>query len=90
VIARFIGGPMDGRHQELPIGSDGMPPAEIPCEVYDGDVAFHRELTPAERGVAVPIREVIYVRTVNPLTEGPLVLYIAAELDDWDSESQPG
>jgi hypothetical protein len=38
----------------------------------------------------VPIREVIYVRTVNPLTEGPLVLYIAAELDDWDSESQPG
>lgn len=84
MIAEFIGGPMDGKRQELPINADGMPPAEIPCEVYDGDISLHRNLTPAERGIAVPVREITYVRTVNPLSEGPLVLYLAAGLDDWD------
>jgi hypothetical protein len=88
VKALFVGGPMDGRTQELPLNGDGLPPAEIPCEVYDG-VPLHR-LTPEHLEHEVAVKELIYVRTVNPLNEGPLVLYLAADPADWDSHPDDG
>lgn len=84
MIARFVGGPMDGRLQELPINPDGMPPAEIPCEVHAAEL---RAIPGPWTDQLVPTRTLLYVRTVNPLDEGPLVIYLAADPTDWDSES---
>lgn len=77
---------MNGQRQELPLNSDGLPPAEIPCAVYDGPPLS--QISTAELERTTPVKELTYVRTVSPLNEGPLVLYIAADPDEWDSHPQ--
>jgi hypothetical protein len=88
MIAAFIGGPMDGKTQELPLNSDGLPPAEIPCEVRDaGELNWNEPVEEQlERGEL--FKTLKYIRTVNPRDEGPLVLYIADDPADWEPESE--
>lgn len=87
MIARFIGGPLDGRTQELPVGRDGMTQPEISCEIKDQVLLDPRGMQWQQLEQAVTVRKVTYVRTVNPLDEGPLVVYLAADPAEWDSES---